>query len=113
MRKVIYAGGVFYTSDVLAEALLEYGAALARRSGAAAAVIPGRTPDGVVGDIEILIGPASQLMSEPMLSDDLREINDSAAAERLRRLTVELAPSFDSFELPFSDERWEDLGGSS
>lgn len=90
MRKIVYAGGTFYTGNDLAEALLEYAGALARSSTAATVIVPGRTPDGAVGDVEVLIGPASQLVSEPVPDEDLLEIEDAGTAERLRGLTADL-----------------------
>ncbi len=90
MRKIVYAGGTFYTGNDVAEALLEYAGALARSSTAATVVIPGRTPDGAVGEVEVLIGPASQLISEPVPDEDLLEIVDVDVTERLRGLTAGL-----------------------
>lgn len=90
MRKIVYAGGTFYTGNDLAESLLEYAGALARSSTAATIVLPGRTPDGAVGDVEVLIGPASQLVSEPVPDEDLPEIVDADAATRMRGLAADL-----------------------
>jgi hypothetical protein len=60
MRQVSYAGGTFVTSDRIADALLEYAAALANAARASIVDVP------VVGDghIRMLIGPASQVMSQ-------------------------------------------------
>lgn len=54
-----YAGGTFVTSDRIADALLEYAAALANAARASTVDVP------VVGEarVRMLIGPASQLMS--------------------------------------------------
>jgi hypothetical protein len=102
MRKIVYAGGTFYTGDALAEAMLDYAAALARAETSATTFIPARTTEGTTGDLEILLGPASQLTSEP--SPDISpEIVDEDALLRLLRLTAELAPPQPSFEPPFGD----------
>jgi hypothetical protein len=60
MRQVSYAGGTFVTSDGIADALLEYAAALANAARASIVDVP------VVGDghIRMLIGPASQVMAQ-------------------------------------------------
>ncbi|MGN6206733.1 hypothetical protein [Humibacter sp.] len=66
MRRIVYAGTVFYTGDSIAEALLDYARALASRRLADAVFVPGRLTSGEVDQIEVLIGPSSQLVSEPV-----------------------------------------------
>jgi hypothetical protein len=60
MRQVSYAGGTFVTGDRIADALLDYAVALANAARASTVDVP------VAGDghIRMLIGPASQVMSE-------------------------------------------------
>ena len=65
-EEIVYAGTAFYTGDALAEALLEYARALARHDIADTVFVPGRTMQGEVDTIELLIGPASQIVSEPV-----------------------------------------------
>lgn len=91
MRKIVYAGTAFYTGDALAEALLEYGRALARHNIADTVFVPGRTLQGDRDRIEVLIGPASQIVSEPV---DLvgSEIEDAELVDHLGELTAQLAP---------------------
>jgi hypothetical protein len=110
MRRILYAGGVFFTPDSVATALLEYAGALARNDTAATTTVPGVTEDGQRADIELLIGPASQLVSEPA-PDDVADLpDDHATVERLRRLTVELAPPSPTFEPPFQEgDDWDGL----
>lgn len=60
MKRVVYAGGSFLTTDELADAVLELTAALGRHGTADMVIVP--TATGVEGStIEIVIGPASQL----------------------------------------------------
>ncbi|GAB3808793.1 hypothetical protein GCM10028798_35420 [Humibacter antri] len=66
MRRIVYAGTAFYTGDSIARALLDYARALASRGLADAVFVPGRLASGVVDMIEVLIGPSSQLVSEPV-----------------------------------------------
>ncbi len=91
MRRIVYAGTVFYTGDELAEALLAYARALGRHGIADTVFIPGRTVEGDVDDVELLLGPASQIVSEPveLIGPDLE---DAELVTRLRGLAAELAP---------------------
>ena len=92
MRKVIYAGTAFYTGDRIAEALLEYANLLAHRNMSQTVYVPGRTPDGVRGDIEVLIGPASQLVSEPT-DEEFGDIVDEEVVRRFAAETEKLRPA--------------------
>jgi len=91
MRRIVYAGTAFYTGDELAEALLGYARALGRHGIADTVFVPGRSIQGDVDDVELLLGPASQIVSEPV---ELMgpELEDVELVARLRALTVELAP---------------------
>jgi hypothetical protein len=97
MRRIVYAGTAFYTGDALAEALMEYARALARHDIADTVFLPGRTLQGERDLVEVLIGPASQIVSEPVdLVGD--EIDDPELVERLRGLTAQLAPRTPTIE---------------
>jgi hypothetical protein len=63
MKTVAYAGGSFLTSDVIAKAMLEYAAALSNANRAATLTVPSMS-DGEQHDVQVLVGPASQLMAE-------------------------------------------------
>ena len=107
MRRIVYAGGTLYTGDAIAEALLDYARALARNGTADTVFVPAHTAEGDPGSIELLIGPASQLVSEPV---DLagRELTDEALVGRLRSLTAALEPrrpeALPADELDLSDD---------
>jgi hypothetical protein len=91
MRRIVYAGSVFYTGDSIAEALLDYARALASRSMADAVFVPGRLASGETDKIEVLIGPASQVVSEPVEEYGPDLVDDSVVAElreRIRRLAA-------------------------
>ena len=102
MRRIVYAGTVFYTGDEVAEALLEYGRALARHGIADTVFVPGRTAQGDVDDVELLLGPASQIVSEPV---DLigPELTSPELVADLGAKTAELAPRKPAAE-PASEE---------
>jgi hypothetical protein len=103
MRRIVYAGGTFYTTEQIASALLDYAGALAKAGTAATIAVPGLTDDGLESDIEVLVGPASQLMNEAA-PDGVKELDERPeTVERLRGLTLELAPPSPTFEPPFQD----------
>ncbi|WP_116053515.1 hypothetical protein [Clavibacter sp. 199] len=88
MHIIHYADGRYLTGDEVAAAVVEYAEALAREGTAAATVvIPVRVDDGSVERVEVLIGPASQIVieaGEP--SDD--ELLDPELVARIRAATV-------------------------
>jgi hypothetical protein len=90
MDRIHYAGGELLTGSNIARSLLAYAEALAQRDSAASVEIPVRHSDGTVGRASILIGPASQLVSE---SETLggEELVDDALVAELDRRTAGLA----------------------
>lgn len=66
MRRIRYAGGTFLTGDAEAAAVMRYAAALANVDRAATLTVVGTSDDGTVSEFELLIGPASQLLAEPV-----------------------------------------------
>lgn len=111
MHKIAYAGTVFYTGDRIATALLEYAAALARAGSAVAFTVPARTSDGELTRIEVLIGPASQLASEPVGDTGWPEIEDDDAVAELERSATALAPPAPTFDRPYPDDEWDGVEG--
>lgn len=91
MRRIVYAGGTLYTGDAIAEALLDYARALARNGTADTVFVPSHTAEGDTGKTEMLIGPASQLVSEPV---DLAgpELVDEQLVAQLKSKSAELEP---------------------
>lgn len=69
MKAIHYAGETVLTGDAIADALVLYAGALARRETAAAVEIPVRYPDGSVNEASVLLGPASQIVAVPAHSD--------------------------------------------
>ena len=79
MRKVIYAGTAFYTGDRISAAILEFASALARQGASETVFVPARTESGELGEVEVLLGPASQLVTEPADRDWDDVIDDEFA----------------------------------
>jgi hypothetical protein len=92
MERIFYAGDRFLTGTAIARALVAYAAALARRGSAATIEIPVRHDDGTRGVVIFLLGPASQLVTEPVGGAAADEITDETLVADLRRLTAQLAP---------------------
>ncbi|GAA1441785.1 hypothetical protein [Leifsonia poae] len=109
MRKVIYAGTAFYTGDRISAAILEYASALARQGMSETAFVPARTVTGEFGDVEVLLGPASQLVSEPS-DKDWDDIVDDEFAQHLEQSSAKLAPMRPGF-LPENQatSQWDDF----
>lgn len=66
MRRIVYAGETLLTSDEVAAAVLSYAASLARAGAAETVVVPGVDEQGRPTEVELLVGPASQMASEPV-----------------------------------------------
>lgn len=97
MRRIVYAGTVFYTGDRIAAALLDYARVLASRSVADAVFVPGRLTSGEQDEIEVLIGPSSQVVSEPV-EEYGPDIEDEKTVTELRDRTRRLAAGSDTHE---------------
>jgi hypothetical protein len=90
MQRIHYAGGELLTGTDIADAIVDYAAALAGRRTAASIDIPVRTATGGVARAHLLIGPASQLVSESVESE-FEELTDEELVGRLRSATIALS----------------------
>ncbi|MBC7589643.1 MAG: hypothetical protein H7226_01190 [Salinibacterium sp.] len=63
MKLILYAGGSVLTGDVVAHSVAEYATALAQAGKADTVRIP-VIKDGRLNSVELVIGPASQLIIE-------------------------------------------------
>ena len=91
MMKLEYAGGEVLLSDEASHVLLKYAEALAILSSSDTVALPVVTVEGVPGTAEILIGPASQLLSLPVTMS--YEIDDADAIQLMRTKLAALQPS--------------------
>jgi hypothetical protein len=95
-----YAGGSFLIGDAEADAVMRYAAALANVDRAATVTVAGLGEDGAAAEFELLIGPASQLIAEPVEGDLDQPTAEAFVAEVERRigdLTWRPEPSGGSF----------------
>ena len=91
MKRVIYAGSEFVTGDDIAGALLGCGQALAEAGEAEAVTVPIRELDGSVGEVTVLIGPASQMVARDVVP---RHEFASRVDDPLHEALLPRAPAF-------------------
>ena len=101
----MYAGDELLTGDDIAEALLEYGQALAQNGTASKVQIPTVEPDGSRSTTTVLVGPASQIVAKPATTDveELRDpavVADLAARTRALRPTSTSSPTLSTGDVP-------------
>jgi hypothetical protein len=89
VKELIYVGGRMIVSDELAEAVTDYAQALAIRALSDVMEIPSIGEDGTVGTSRLLLGPASQIVTEPVTVDPAGHppLDDSDAIADLRKRT--------------------------
>lgn len=90
MDRIHYVGDSVLTGSAIAEALLDLARALAQAQTAETVEIPTRLDDGAVGRSTLLLGPASQMVSDTEESV-YDEIVDEELVRRLRDQTEGLA----------------------
>lgn len=64
MKRLSYAGGTFVTSDEVADALVHFVSTVPRNRRNQVVVVPGFGPDGKPTPVALVLGPASQIMSQ-------------------------------------------------
>ncbi|TIH40339.1 hypothetical protein [Subtercola vilae] len=89
MRRISYSGGSFLTTDGVADALLHFVAALGSSHRAEAVDIPIVRDDGQTDTVQLVIGPASELVSASE-NTTMPEPDSAEAEARLHRLTEAL-----------------------
>ncbi|MCA5924266.1 hypothetical protein [Curtobacterium oceanosedimentum] len=87
MKHIQYDRSSILTTDDVADAVIEYAAALAGGDRADTVSIPAVAADGTMTTTKVLIGPASQLVVEDAEEDELEGEHDQFVA-RLRAATL-------------------------
>ncbi|PZE88591.1 hypothetical protein DEJ00_13600 [Curtobacterium sp. MCLR17_039] len=100
MKYIQYDRSTILTSDDVADAVIEYAAALAGGSRADTVAIPAVAADGTMTTTKVLIGPSSQLVVEDAEEDEL-EREDTVFVARLRAAAL----TFDHDEVIHADTR--------
>ncbi|PYY46221.1 hypothetical protein [Curtobacterium sp. MCBD17_023] len=83
MKHIHYDSSTILTSDDVADAVIEYAAALSGGDRADTVAVPAIAADGTMTTTKILIGPSSEIVIEDAEEDDLELENDEFVA-RLR-----------------------------
>jgi hypothetical protein len=92
MKTIHYAGGEVLTSDDVADAVVDYAAALAKAGSSAELTIPVLLSDGSTSEASMLLGPASQLVAQPEPGTDV-DLDDKALLIDVRDKAAALGPS--------------------
>ena len=108
MDRIHYAGNSILTGSAIAAALLEYAQALAKVGTSATVEIPTRAEDGSIGRSKLLVGPASQLISDAEESTDDEIIDEELVAYFTREAARLRGPSGPSQSMGGRDPGWHD-----
>ncbi|WP_445443047.1 hypothetical protein [Clavibacter sp. km1a] len=99
MQLIHYSDDTYATGDEIAYAVIRYAEALALVESSATVGIPFRRADATVGHLEMLVGPASQIVleSSPDTTDDELRDADLVASitERTLLLSTDQCTSID------------------
>jgi|tagenome__1003787_1003787.scaffolds.fasta_scaffold18252173_2 hypothetical protein len=92
MKVISYSEEHIVTTDEIADEVLSYARELGRQNSADTIDIPAVYEDGHIGEVHILIGPASQItvFDSPALA---AEIPDGRFLDEIRRRYARLRPS--------------------
>lgn len=87
MQRIWYANSSFLTDDRVADAIMDYARVLALVDSADVIRVPAVDSAGTVRSVQMLIGPASQLMAMRSPDDNVElEVDDSLAELQARML---------------------------
>lgn len=103
MDKITYAGESFLTGSAIAHALLDYAQALAQTASSAMVPIPTVDDMGQRVQSEILLGPASQILSTNVTTD-LPELDDAELVARLSKAAERLRVEGPAAPRPLADD---------
>jgi len=91
MKRIHYASGTLVTGDAIADVLMRYAASLAANNSAADVHAPAILESGTVGDVQLLLGPASQILAEDE-PGDRPELEDSEFVAQVEKRVAALGP---------------------
>ena len=111
MKTILYAGSELLTGDDIADAVLEYCAALADEQSAEIVEIPVLNADGSRATATLLVGPASQIVAKGA-STRFAELIDSDTVANLKARTREHRPVASAAPHDrglHPDDQWDDV----
>jgi hypothetical protein len=91
MKSIAYVGDLVLTGDHIAEAVVDFATALARRGTSDSITIPAVNGGGLIISAQLLLGPSSQLVVEPVDSA-YSDPDDPEVLADLRQRTAALGP---------------------
>jgi hypothetical protein len=91
MKTIHYAKSTILTSDDVADAVIEYAAALCNGNRADVVRVPSVAQDGTASITAMLLGPASQIVIGDADDDEL-ETEHPASVDRLQARSFDLNP---------------------
>jgi hypothetical protein len=109
MERIHYADDSVLTGSDIAQSLLRYAAALARRGSSATVDIPTRKDDGTVGRASFLLGPASQMISEEEESGFDELVDDALVADFEEQIAKLGNPQAVAADQPHAEDVDQDL----
>jgi hypothetical protein len=86
VKELIYAGGKTIVSDELAEAITDYAQIMATNGDSGVIEFPAVGEDGTVGMSRLLLGPASQIIVEPVTAEPSNLDDTEVIAELKARI---------------------------
>jgi hypothetical protein len=90
MKRVTYAGETFVTTDPVADALVDYAAALGRSGRAEVVELPAVDDHGEPHQVRLVIGPASQMSAVDVETEFTHlEVGDTVARLQTQARTLE------------------------
>jgi hypothetical protein len=92
MREISYADQHFVTSDLIAERVLRYAKLMGRVGTDDVIGIPAVTDDGTIYQVEVLIGPASQITAVEVQDAQTEFPNEGEVIDDLDGRIASLAP---------------------
>ena len=115
MHQISYAGDTFVTSDRVADKVLEYARTLGQAGSDDTIHIPAVDDSGVIWQVQLLIGPASQLVARQVEGDE-RNLDEDGLLDDLDRRIASFAPPLRTAVTPDPDAphdlvpEWDELG---
>lgn len=95
MKRILYSSASFLTDDAVAEAIMEYASALAIVNSADVIDCTGVDESGVVRQMRLLVGPASQILAMDTDEPHVEMPVDEIVSELRRRSHLRLPTGID------------------
>jgi hypothetical protein len=95
MQRIWYSSSSFLTDDRVADAIMDYSRVLAIVDSADVIRVPAVDSEGVARHVQLLVGPASQIMAMPSSDDHVELDIEDSILELQRRMQQRLPDGSD------------------